>query len=308
MLKTEAPDDRHRDLDRYPVGRLVDAFVDDQALAATAVRAASARIADAVEAAVPRIAGGGRLVYVGAGTSGRLGMLDSVELLPTFSWPPERAVAVLAGGPDAMVQAVEGAEDSAEQGAADMRAAGIGPDDVVIGIAASGTTLFVIGAIEAAYSAGALTIALANNPDTPLLRAAQIPILLDTGSEVISGSTRLKAGTAQKIALNALSSAIMVRLQKVYGNLRVDLQPTNLMLLRRALDITMRATGADEATARRALEDSGHRVKVAVVSLLGKLDIAGAEGRLAEAGGSVREALATAAPAPGPPSGRASGT
>ncbi len=292
MLKTEAPDDRHRDLDRYPVGQLVDAFVDDQALAATAVRAASVRIADAVEAAVPRIAGGGRLVYVGAGTSGRLGMLDSVELLPTFSWPPERAVAVLAGGPGAMFQAVEGAEDSAEQGAAEMRAAGIGLDDVVIGIAASGTTLFVIGAIEAAWSAGALTIALANNPDTPLLRAAQIPILLDTGSEVISGSTRLKAGTAQKIALNALSSAIMVRLQKVYGNLMVDLQPTNLKLLRRALDITMRATGADEATARRALEDSGHRVKVAVVSLLGKLDIAGAEGRLAEAGGSVRDALA----------------
>jgi N-acetylmuramic acid 6-phosphate etherase len=291
VLKTEAPDDRHRDLDRYPVGRLVDAFIDDQALAATAVRAASGRIADAVESAVPRIAGGGRLVYVGAGTSGRLGMLDSVELLPTFSWPPERAVAVLAGGPDAMVQAVEGAEDSAEQGAAQMRAAGIGTDDVVIGIAASGTTLFVIGAIEAACSAGALTIGLANNPGTPLLRTAQIPILLDTGSEVISGSTRLKAGTAQKIALNALSSAIMVRLQKVYGNLMVDLQPTNLKLLRRALDITMRATGADEATARRALEDSGHRVKVAVVSLLGNLDIAGAERRLAEAGGSVRDAL-----------------
>jgi N-acetylmuramic acid 6-phosphate etherase len=292
VLKTEAPDDRHRDLDRYPVGRLVDAFIDDQAQAAGAVRAASGRIADAVEAAVPRIAGGGRLVYVGAGTSGRLGMLDSVELLPTFSWPPERAVAVLAGGPGAMFQAVEGAEDSAEQGAAQMRAAGIGPDDVAIGIAASGTTLFVIGAIEAAYSAGALTIGLANNPGTPLLRTAQIPILLDTGSEVISGSTRLKAGTAQKIALNALSSAIMVRLQKVYGNLMVDLQPTNLKLLRRALDITMRATGADEATARRALEDSGHRVKVAVVSLLGNLDIAGAERRLAEAGGSVRDALA----------------
>ena len=291
MLKTEAPDDRHRDLDRYPVGRLVDAFIDDQALAATAVRAASGRIADAVESAVPRIAGGGRLVNVGAGTSGRLGMLDSVELLPTFSWPPERAVAVLAGGPDAMVQAVEGAEDSAEQGAAQMRAAGIGTDDVVIGIAASGTTLSVIGAIQAACSAGALTIGLANNPGTPLLRTAQIPILLDTGSEVISGSMRLKAGTAQKIALKALSSAIMVRLQKVYGNLMVDLQPTNLKLLRRALDITMRATGADEATARRALEDSGHRVKVAVVSLLGNLDIAGAERRLAEAGGSVRDAL-----------------
>jgi N-acetylmuramic acid 6-phosphate etherase len=292
MLKTEAPDERHAELDRYPVQQLVDAFIDDQAQAASAVRAASARIAQAVEAAVPRIAAGGRLVYVGAGTSGRLGMLDGVELLPTFSWPPERAVAVLAGGRGAMFEAVEGAEDSAELGAEQMRAAGVGRDDVVLGIAASGTTPFVLGAVEAAWSAGALTIALANNPGTPLLGLAQIPIVLDTGSEVISGSTRLKAGTAQKIALNALSSAIMVRLQKVYGNLMVDLQPTNMKLMRRALDITMLATGADEATARRALEDSGHRVMVAVVSLLGGVDAAGAEARLAATGGSVRDALA----------------
>jgi N-acetylmuramic acid 6-phosphate etherase len=292
LLKTETPSDRHRDLDTYGVEALVDALVDDQAHAAAAVRAARRRIADAVEAAVPRISAGGRLVYVGAGTSGRLGMLDGVELEPTFSWPPSRVVAVLAGGRRAMFGAVEGAEDSAEQGAADVRAAEVGPNDVVIGIAASGTTPFVIGALEAAWQAGALTIAIANNPDVPLTRAAQIAVTLDTGSEVISGSTRLKAGTAQKIALNTLSSAIMVRLHKVYGNLMVDLHPTNHKLHRRAVAMTMRATGCDEAAARRALEDSGHRVKVAVVSLLGGIGIADAETRLAAADGSVRDALA----------------
>jgi N-acetylmuramic acid 6-phosphate etherase len=256
------------------------------------VRAARDHITAAVEAAVPRIAAGGRLVYVGAGTSGRLGMLDGVELQPTFSWPADRAVAVLAGGRGAMFEAVEGAEDSAAQGAADLRAAGVGEDDVVIAIAASGTTPFVVGALEAARAAGALTIGISNNPDTPLTRAAQIAITLDTGSEVISGSTRLKAGTAQKIALNTLSSAIMVRLHKVYGNLMVDVHPTNHKLHRRALDITMHATGADEAAARRALDASGHRVKVAVVSLLAGVDVAGAQARLAAADGSVRGALA----------------
>jgi N-acetylmuramic acid 6-phosphate etherase len=162
----------------------------------------------------------------------------------------------------------------------------------VIAIAASGTTPFVVGALEAARAAGALTIGISNNPDTPLTRAAQIAITLDTGSEVISGSTRLKAGTAQKIALNTLSSAVMVRLHKVYGNLMVDVHPTNHKLHRRALDITMHATGADEAAARRALGASGHRVKVAVVSLLAGVDVAGAQARLAAADGSVRGALA----------------
>src|SRR5262249_11156415 len=155
-----------------------------------------------VTAAVPRIRAGGRLVYVGAGTSGRLGLLDSVELHPTFSWPNERAVALLAGGKEALYVAVEGAEDSREQGAADVAAVSAGPNDVILGIAASGGTPYVLGALQEARRLGALTIGIANNPDAPVAREAELGITLDTGSEVISGSTRLKAGTAQKIALN----------------------------------------------------------------------------------------------------------
>jgi len=294
MLRTETPSDSHPDLDRYPVDDLVDAFIGDQALALDAARAASARIAEAVQAAVPRIAAGGRLVYVGAGTSGRLGLLDSVELLPTFSWPASRAVALVAGGHRAVFKAVEGAEDSVDEGRADLRAIGIAAHDVAILIAASGNTPYVIGALEEARAAGALTIAIANNPGAPITAGADIGITLDTGSELISGSTRLKAGTAQKIALNTLSSAIMVRLNKVYGNLMVDLRPTNAKLFRRAVDLTMRATGADEATARRTLAACRYQVKVAIVAILRSVDVAAAEARLAAANGSVRLAIGRA--------------
>jgi N-acetylmuramic acid 6-phosphate etherase len=213
MLKTETPSSQHRELDQYPIEKLVAAFADDQLNAVQAVRAAIPAIAKAVEAAVPRIEAGGRLLYVGAGTSGRLGVLDSVELYPTFSWPHERAVAVLAGGTEAMFKAVEGAEDDREQGARDLLALNPGLDDVVLALAASGTTPYVLGAVEAARKAGALTIGIANNPGSPVTQEAEIGITLDTGHEIISGSTRLKAGTSQKIVLNTISSAIMVRLK-----------------------------------------------------------------------------------------------
>lgn len=292
MLKTETPDDRHADLDQYADAELVGAFVDDQVQAVEAVRAQSARIAAAVAAAVPRLRAGGRLVYVGAGTSGRLGVLDSVELFPTFSWPRWRAVPVLAGGLPAMFESVEGAEDDQARGAADLRALDPGRNECVILLAASGCTPYVLGALAAAREAGALTIGIANNPDSPLALDADIGITLDTGSEVISGSTRLKAGTAQKIALNTLSSAIMVRLHKVYGNLMVDMQPTNDKLQRRAVRLTMRATGADEASAQRALAACGFRVKVAIVALAKGVGATEAERRLAAVHGSVRLALA----------------
>jgi N-acetylmuramic acid 6-phosphate etherase len=292
MLKTESPSDVHTDLDLYPTDRLVAAFVDDQSAALQAVRAAAGRIAAAVEAAVPRIAAGGRLVYAGAGTSGRLGVLDSVELFPTFSWPRERVVALIAGGERAMFEAVEGAEDSREHGAQDMRSVQVGPLDVVILLAASGTTPYVMGALDAARAAGALTIGIANNPGAPVAARAELGIVLNTGSEIISGSTRLKAGTSQKIALNTFSSAVMVRLHKVYRNLMVDVHPTNAKLYRRAVTLTMRATGCDEETARRTLRDCDHRVKVAIVAILRQVDVAQA-GRLLEAAqGSVRTALA----------------
>jgi len=291
-LTTEAPSEHHPDLDQYSVADLVDSFVDDQVHAVAAVKAARRRIAAAVEAAVPRIAAGGRLIYVGAGTSGRLGVLDSVELFPTFSWPRERAVALLAGGSQAMFESVEGAEDSAEQGRADFAAVAATHDDVVILLAASGTTPYVVGALEAARAAGALTIGIANNPAAPLTLGADIAITLNTGSEIISGSTRLKAGTSQKIALNTLSSAIMVKLNKVYGNLMVDLQASNTKLLRRAEALTMRATGAEERTVRDTLAACNYSVKVAIVAILNKTDVAAAAARLDAAHGNVRSALA----------------
>ena len=291
MLKTESPSDEHADLDRYPTLNLVHALAADQQRAVQAVQDAAPRLALAVEAALPRIESGGRLVYAGAGTSGRLGLLDSVELNPTFSWPPDRALALMAGGRGALFEAVEGAEDDREQGAIDVRLHEVGGNDVVLLVAASGSTPYVLGALQAARAGGALTIGIANNPGSPLARDAEIGIVLDTGPELFSGSTRLKAGTAQKIALNTFSSALMVRLHKVYGNLMVDLRATNAKLRRRALALTMHATGADELAAERALRDSGFRVKVAIVALRAGVSVHEASARLDTCRGSVREAL-----------------
>ena len=292
MLNTETPSQAHAALDQYPTGELVNVFVDDQFQAVEAVRKAAPRIAAAVTAALPRMEAGGRLIYVGAGTSGRLGVLDSVELYPTFSWPHGRAVALLAGGSDAMFVAVEGAEDDVAQGAADLEGVNVGPDDVVLAIAASGGTPYVLGAIRAARAVGALTIGFANNPDAPVTREAEIGITLDTGPEVVSGSTRLKAGTSQKIALNTFSSALMVRLNKVYGNLMVDLKATNAKLVRRAIRLTSFATGADEEAARAVLEQCGFHVKTAIVALSRQTSVEQAQALLEAARGSVRQALA----------------
>jgi N-acetylmuramic acid 6-phosphate etherase len=293
MLKTETPDPRHADLDLYPTCELVAVLVEDQRNAVAAVLDAAPAIARAVTAAVARIEAGGRLIYVGAGTSGRLGVLDSVELYPTFSWPNERALGMLAGGADAMFHAIEGAEDNLDQGAADLQRLNPGPDDVVLLIAASGATPYVLGALGAARDACALTIGFANNPGAPVAEEAEIGIVLDTGSEIISGSTRLKAGTAQKIALNTFSTALMVRLNKVYGNLMVDLKPTNAKLVLRAVRLTMFATGADEHAAREVLEQCDFHVKVAIVALKRKTSIDQARGLLEASRGSVRQALAT---------------
>ena len=291
MLNTETPSSRHHDLDLYALPALVDAFIEDQLQAVNAVRAAGPQLAAAVAAALPRIRAGGRILYAGAGTSGRLGVLDSVELYPTFSWPRERAVAILAGGEKAMFVAVEGAEDDAEQGGRDLLALQPGANDVLLALAASGGTPYVLGAIEAAKAAGSLTIGFANNPAAPVTAAADIGITLDTGPEVISGSTRLKAGSAQKMALNTFSSSLMVKLHKVYGNLMVDLKPTNAKLIKRALALTVRASGADEAAARAVLAQCDHHVKTAIVALRKRVSVAEAQALLAAADGSIRVAL-----------------
>ena len=188
------------------------------------------QIAQAIETIASQLAGGGRLFYLGAGTSGRLGVLDATELVPTFSWPPERAIALIAGGERAITRSVEGAEDSAEQGRGDLLAHDFGPGDVLVGIAASGGTPYVIGGLEYARQVGAPTIAVVCNPGSKVAAAADIPIEVVTGPEILTGSTRLKAGTAQKLVLNMLSTGAMVQLGKVYGNLMVDVQPTNIRL------------------------------------------------------------------------------
>ena len=288
---TEAAAPERAALDTLDVPALVAACVDDQARAIAAVRAAAADIARAIDAAVPRLARGGRLVYAGAGTSGRLGALDGVELLPTLAWPPERGVPLRAGGERAMFRAVEGAEADAALAEADARTAGIRADDVVIVLAASGATPYALGIARAARAAGALAIGIANNPGAPLVAACDIGITLATGFETIAGSTRLAAGTAQKIALNTLSTAMMVRLGKVHGNLMVDVQPTNAKLRLRALRLVMRIAGCDEAAARAALDACQWHVKTAALMHLRGLDADAARARLAACDDRLRAAL-----------------
>ncbi len=294
ILPTEQFDPRHARLDDYGTPELVGAFVDDQLRAVEAARAAALALAAAVDAAVPRIRAGGRLLYFGAGTSGRLGLLDSVELRPTFSWDSARAVARLAGGEGAIHTAVEGAEDDDAAGGAELRALQPTSNDVVILVAASGRTPYVLGALQAARAAGALTIGIVNNPGSPIGAQAEIAIVLDTGPEVISGSTRLKAGTSQKIALNTLSSAIMVRLHKVYGNLMVDMRPTNSKLVERAVRLTATASGQPPEVARKTLESCQYQIKTAIVALRAGIDVVQAAERLAAVDGNVRLAIEAA--------------
>ncbi len=295
-VTTETPDARHPRLDRYATPDLVAAFVDDQFDAVAAVRAAVPDIARAVDAAVPRLQAGGRLIYIGAGTSGRLGVLDSVELAPTFDWPRERARALMAGGDPAMYVSVEGAEDDAPQAAQDLHRLGPDARDVVLCVAASGTTPYVLGALQHARMCGALTIGIANNPGTPLATLAEIGITLATGSEVISGSTRLKAGTAQKIALNTFSSAVMVRLHKVFGNLMVDLRASNAKLIARAERLTMLATGCTADEARETLSQCGWHVKTAIVAIERGLDVTSARQLLDRHDGDTWAALDASRP------------
>ncbi|UBV44830.1 N-acetylmuramic acid 6-phosphate etherase (plasmid) [Deinococcus taeanensis] len=290
-LHTEAVHPAWSDLDLLSPGALMDALLEDQLGAVDAARRAAPALTAAAQAALPRLERGGRLLYAGAGTSGRLGVLDATELTPTFSWPPERAVPLIAGGPRAIRAAVEGAEDDREDGVRVLGGVSPTSDDVLIAVAASGTTPWVLGAMQAARSAGTLVIGLANNPGTPVLTQADCPVLLDTGPEIISGSTRLKAGTAQKIALNTLSSALMIRLGKVYGNLMVDLKATNAKLYARAVRLVMHATGVPEDRAHAALQDADGHVKTAIVGLQLNLNAEGARHRLNAAHGHARAAL-----------------
>ena len=289
-MSTESVGARYRGLDAWPSRDILDVFTEGQMAAIAAVRAAAGQIEAAAEAVTARLHAGGRLVYVGAGTSGRLALLDGVELTPTFDWPSERVVSLLAGGERALVHAVEGAEDDREAGNRDIAGSNVAANDAVIAVAASGSTPYTIAALQAGRARGALGIGIANNPGAPLLAAAEYPILLDTGMEAIGGSTRMKAGTAQKATLNLLSSLVMTRLGRVHDGYMVDLRATNAKLRRRSERMLVEITGTTEEAARDALARCGGRVKPAVLVLKG-LTPEAAERALAEAGGSLRSAL-----------------
>ncbi|MGQ9889996.1 MAG: N-acetylmuramic acid 6-phosphate etherase, partial [Aggregatilineales bacterium] len=260
----------------------------EDATGAAAVAAALPDIAAAVEAIAAQLAGGGRLIYVGAGTSGRLGLLDAVECVPTFGVAPETVQALIAGGTAALARAVEGAEDDRAAGRADLLALNLTAQDAVVGIAASGRTPYVVAALEAAAETGALTVGVACSVPAPALDAAQIRIAVLTGPEVIAGSTRLKAGTAQKMVLNMLSTGAMARLGKVYGNLMVDVRATNQKLAARARRIVAQLGQVDEDTAARLLAQAGGAVKPAVVMARRGVDAAEAQRLLDQAGGFLR--------------------
>lgn len=260
-----------------------------------AVAATLPQVARAVDAIVAAFGAGGRLVYIGAGTSGRLGVLDASECPPTFGVPPGMVVGLIAGGSDALLRAIEGAEDDGAAGAADLRSVGVTARDVVVGIAVSGRTPYVIGALDYAKSLGAVSVALTCNPDSAIAQMADISIAPLVGPEVVTGSTRLKSGSAQKLVLNMLSTASMIRIGKTYQNLMVDLKATNDKLLVRAIRIVMQATDASMPEAEAALERTGNDVKLAILTLLTGANVDDARTALDGAGGFLRRALETGA-------------
>jgi N-acetylmuramic acid 6-phosphate etherase len=250
------------------------------------------QIARATDAIVRALRRGGRLIYVGAGTSGRLATLDAAECPPTFGVPAAMVQAVMAGGPRALVRAVEGAEDSGSRGARDLAARKITASDVAVGLTASGSTPYVLGALAYARRRGAVTVGVTSNRRSPLARVAAILIAPEVGPEVIAGSTRMKAGTAQKLVLNMLSTAAMVRLGRVYDNWMIDVALTNQKLRERGLRILAQVSGANVSAAARALRRSGHDLRVALVMLKAGVDRAEAQRRLKAAQGNLRKALA----------------
>ncbi|MEW2271618.1 N-acetylmuramic acid 6-phosphate etherase [Streptomyces sp. SID685] len=294
-LTTEAFRPELADIDRLPtldIARLMNA---EDAGVPAAVARQLPRISAAIDAVATRMTRGGRLIYAGAGTAGRLGVLDASECPPTFNTDPAQVVGLIAGGPEAMVTSVEGAEDSDELARADLDALKLTAEDSVVGVSASGRTPYAVGAVEHARAQGALTIGLACNEHSALAAAAEHGIEIVVGPELITGSTRLKAGTAQKLVLNMLSTITMIRLGKTYGNLMVDVRASNAKLRARSRRIVALATGAGDPEIERALTESGGEVKTAILVLLADVDGPAAARLLADSGGHLRAALARAA-------------
>jgi N-acetylmuramic acid 6-phosphate etherase len=289
-MRTETVDPRYIEIDRWPTLLAAEAMLEGQLAAVACLYSQISRVAAASEAAAARLLGGGRLVYAGAGTSGRIAVQDGVELSPTYNWPEARLVFVLAGGITALSASAEGAEDNREDAVDQIRKAGIGPNDVVIGVAASGATPFTVAAIVEARARGALTIGVSNNAVAPLLTESEHPLLADTGSELIAGSTRMKAGTAQKVLLNILSTTMMLRCGLVYKGLMVNMRVSNDKLAARARAIVREITGVDARTADEAMSASGGEIKVAVLIASG-VDVRRAGELLRASGDNLRVAF-----------------
>lgn len=289
-METERPSPRYSKIDAWEPAEILEAMIEGQFSAVAAVRAARPAIEQAALAIARRLSGGGRLIYVGAGTSGRLAVQDGAELAPTFSWPADRLLLLIAGGEDALLRAVEGAEDQASRAVELTRRHEVNEADVVIAVAASGTTPFTLACLREARRSGALTIGIANNRDTPLLQDADHAIFLETGAEPIAGSTRMKAGTAQRIALILLSSLIMILFGRVYEGLMVDVQASNKKLIRRSEKILSRLSGRGGEEIDDALRRAGGSVKLAFLLLQG-FGLNEAEAALERAHGHLRRAM-----------------
>ena len=290
-LKTERRNSSSRDLDRKSSLEIVRVLNSEDARVASAVERELPKIARSVDMIAKAFRNGGRLIYIGAGTSGRLAVLDASECPPTFGTPPKMVRGIIAGGEKALGHAVEGAEDSASNGAKDLARANVSRKDVVVGIAASGSTPYVLGALTYARRRGAFTIGVTSNAHAPIAKIAKITIAPDTGPEAIAGSTRLKAGTAQKMVLNLLSSAAMIRAGRIYGNWMVHVALTNQKLRRRGIRILEEATGVAASTAAHALRQAGHDLPAALVMLKTGTSVKVAQRALAKTRGNVREAL-----------------
>lgn len=290
-MTTETGNEKTMELDRMSALEIVSVMNEEDLRVPKAIKEVLPEIAKVVDRVAQAFESGGRLIYMGAGTSGRLGLLDAVECPPTFGVSADEVVGLIAGGERAFIKAVEGAEDSEQMCVDDLKGLGLKPEDVVVGIAASGRTPYVIGGLKYAKEVGSFTAAIACNKDSQVGKEADTAIEVTVGPEVLTGSTRLKSGTAQKMILNMISTASMVKVGKAYKNLMVDVMQTNEKLRVRARNIVTTATGADNETAEKAIKEADGSVKLAIVILLADCSKQEAQTRLAKAGGHVREAI-----------------
>lgn len=294
QMLTEGRNPASQNIDELSTEAMLRVINDEDKKVALAVEAIVPQIATAVDAICAAFRAGGRLIYCGAGTSGRLGILDASECPPTFGTPREQVIGLIAGGHTAILQAVENAEDNREQGAQDLKDIHFSRHDVLVGIAASGRTPYVLGALAYANELGATTVSLSCNPGSAMSQVAAIALTPVVGPEVVTGSSRMKAGTAQKLVLNMLTTGSMIRSGKVYGNLMVDVEATNQKLVQRQVNIVMQATDCDDATARAALTGCGGHCKTAILMVLADLKADEAKALLGQHQGFIRQALQAA--------------